>query len=80
MAPVPTSVIGFFDEAPGVRSSMRLMAFLCVCAGIACALLTLLRPSSGDTGMYLTGMLLGAGMTGKLVQKSHEPPASPPQA
>ena len=56
------------------------MAFLCVCAGIVCALLTLLRPTSGDMGLYLTGMLLGAGMTGKVVQKSlsEAPPIPPP--
>ena len=65
------AAVGFFDEAPGVRSSMRLMAVMSLLAGIASGLLTVMGRGSGD-GVLITTMFLSAAFGGKLVQKGIE--------
>lgn len=64
---LPSST-GFFEEAPGVRSSMRLMAMMTLLAGIASGLLTVLGKGGSD-GVLVTTMFLSAAYAGKLGQK-----------
>jgi len=62
--------VGFFEESPGVKSSIRLMSFFSLFAAIVFGILTINTP--GENGLFITfGFLLGA-FAPKAVQKFAE--------
>jgi hypothetical protein len=63
--------VGFFEEKPGVKSSMRLMSFLSLLAAMGMGVLTLYSEGSADGLMITFGFLLGA-FAPKTVQKFAE--------
>lgn len=67
----PQDDAGFFQEASGMYSSMRLMSFLSLLAAILFGVLTCLG-KGGDSGVLLTLSFLSAGFGGKIVQKPLE--------
>lgn len=66
----PRQQVGFFQEDNGNKSSMRLMSFTALIAGIVFALLTILRAS--DEGIYITFGFLIAAFAPKALQKFAE--------
>jgi hypothetical protein len=66
---------GFFEEAPGALSMMRLMAFTAVCAGIVAGLASIWLDSG--TGIAITTLFLGTGFGGKVLQRAVEPSTPP---
>lgn len=65
-----TVTTGFFEEAPGEFSMMRLMSLICLLAGIAMAFIWLLgTPAESDAGLVLTGLFLGFAFFPKVMQK-----------
>ena len=65
------ATVGFFQEANGDYSSMRLMSFLSLCAAIGFALLGVLGKGSAETPTYVLGFLTAA-FGPKVVQKPFE--------
>ncbi len=70
-------MIGFFQEAEGVNSIMRINTSLLVWAGLLISLVTVFMPLTGmniDTGQNYTFAvtLISMGLGGKLVQKYGE--------
>jgi len=60
----------FFEEAPGVKSMARLIAFILVMAGVSTGMLGICL---GYEGTHLVaGLFIGAGVTEKVVQKFAE--------
>jgi hypothetical protein len=66
--------VGFFQEAPGVNSSMRLMCFLALLAAISSGGWTIWNDpqAAGGVGMHLTYAFLLAAFAPKLAQKIAE--------
>ena len=63
---------GFFEEKPGVKSSMRLMSFLSLIAAVGMGLPTIYSDAGSSDGLMITfGFLLGA-FAPKTVQKFAE--------
>lgn len=65
---------GFFQEATGMYSSMRLMSVLSLLAAIVFALLGVLGKGSLDTPTYVIAFLAAA-FGPKVVQKPFEQPS-----
>lgn len=64
--------VGFFEEKPNVKSSMRLMSFLSLIAAVGMGLLTIYSDAGSSDGLMITfGFLLGA-FAPKTVQKFAE--------
>jgi hypothetical protein len=67
---------GFFQEANGTYSSMRLMCFIAILAAIVFGLLTILLAangkSDGSNGIYITFGFLISAFAPKAVQKFAE--------
>jgi hypothetical protein len=66
---------GFFEEAPGERSMMRLLSFVCVLVGCLESILGCYALIMGKDGMSIltfSSSLIIAGFTGKIVQRVQE--------
>ena len=59
---------GFFQESPGVYSSMRLMSFIALLAALWFGHLTI-RCQNPETGIYITSMFLIAAFAPKTISK-----------
>jgi hypothetical protein len=63
-------VTKFFEEAPGVKSMARLLAFILVLAGVVTGVVGICLGFSGTH--LVAGLFIGAGVTEKVVQKFAE--------
>jgi hypothetical protein len=63
-------VTKFFEEAPGVKSMARLLAFILVISGLLVAIVGMILAFSGTH--LIAGLFIGAGVTEKVVQKFAE--------
>ena len=63
---------GFFEEAPGVKSSMRLYAFIALCAAIILAGVVVLTKQINTSSVSLIGLFVGGALIPKSIQKFAE--------
>ena len=73
-APARSEEKGFLEEAPGEKSSMRLMSMVALAAAVTFGLLMILHEGArnGENGLYITFGFLLAAFAPKAVQKFAE--------
>lgn len=66
--------VGFFEEDPKARSSMRLMCFMSLVFGMVLALITLLMADAAvvSAGVFLTTLFIVGAFAPKAIQKFAE--------
>ncbi|RPI88707.1 MAG: hypothetical protein EHM41_00090 [Chloroflexi bacterium] len=67
-----TRPTGYMEEAPGVKSFLRMASFTCLLQALIFSWYILIRGDTSGNGMYLTVMFMLAAFAPKVIQKFAE--------